>query len=121
MRKSGNVVVALMTLLFVCCTGCSTVATPPKSPVAHVDTTGLQDAVAIATSALQGQPYDTADHWTLISAQRIVINGCYVWRITFKPTSLLPDDPSQGIIGAGGEVFVNVDWVTKKTEILYGE
>ena len=117
MKKSGTVV-ALMTLLFVFCIGCASVVT---QQTAHVDIPGMQDAVTIATSALHDQSHYIADNWTLISAQQIPIEGCYVWRITFKPTRLLPKDPSKGNIGAGGEVFVNVDQVTKKTEIRYGE
>ena len=120
MKKSGSVVISLLAMLFVFPIGCASVAKLQKT-TAHVNTTDLQDAVCIATSALHGPTQYTADRWTLISARQILIDGRYVWRIIFKPTELLPDDPSTRAIGAGGEVFVNVDQATKKIEILYGE
>jgi hypothetical protein len=117
MRSARNFALLLIAL----CVGCarSVLLTPNSAP--HVDATGLQDAIAVATSALQGQSQSTVDRWTIISAQQILIKGCYVWQITFKPTKLLPKEPSKEIIGAGGEVFVNVDSMTKKTEIRFGE
>ena len=87
----------------------------------RVDTVGLQDAIDVATAALRGQSHYTADNWTLISAQRFPAKGCWVWRITFKPTEHLSKDPYQGYTTSGGEVFVRVDPVTRKTEIGYGE
>ena len=57
----------------------------------------------------------------LVSAQQIIVKGKYVWQITLKPVSLLPDDPSTQAIGAGGEVFVNVDLKTEEAIVTYGE
>jgi hypothetical protein len=92
----------------------------------------MKDAVAIAVSALHNQPPGSAgesyilssapkDDYILTSAQQIIFRGKYIWRVTFKPRQLLPKDPSKGIIGAGGEIFVNVDLSTKTTEIGGGE
>jgi hypothetical protein len=111
----------VLSLLLVLCFGCVHSAARPPSSAARVDTAGLQDTVAVATSALQGQSHSSAENWTLTSAQQVLVKNRYVWRITFKPTRLLPKDPSQGLIGLGGEVFVNVDPMTKKTEIRFGE
>jgi hypothetical protein len=81
----------------------------------------LQDAVEIAVSALYQQSSSPGTDYTLTAVQQIIVNGQYIWLITFKPTKFLPEDPSKGPITMGGEVFVNVDLSTKKTEIRYGE
>jgi hypothetical protein len=121
MGRSGDVVVAALSMLLALCVGCARFTAPhPESPV-RVDTTGLQEAVAVATSTLHGQLHGSADDYTLTSAQQLLVKNRYVWLITFKPTRLLPKDPSKEPGGAGGEVFVNVDPVTKKAEIRGGE
>jgi hypothetical protein len=81
----------------------------------------MEEAVAIAVSALHDHSPSTDKDYTLTSAQQIIVKGKYIWWITFKPTRFLPKDPSKGPIGKGGEVFVNVDLSTKKTQITYGE
>ncbi len=55
------------------------------------------------------------------SARQMLINGQFIWQVTFKPTNLLTEDPSTEVIGAGGEIFVNVDLKTEKTDLRYGE
>ena len=103
------------------CTGCRHSTPPQRSPTPSVDTAGLQRAVAVAISALHQQSHYAADNYTLTSAQQILVRGQYTWRITFKPTSLIPKDPSKEPGGLGGEIFVNIDSLTQKTEIGFGE
>jgi hypothetical protein len=81
----------------------------------------MEEAVGIAASALHNRYPFTDKDYTLTSAQQIIVDRKYIWRITFKPTELVPKDPSKEPIGKGGETFVNVDLSTKKTEIRYGE
>lgn len=63
----------------------------------------------------------SAEPHRLVGVKQIVTPEGYVWRATYKLASLLPEDPSEGLVGAGGEVFVNVDPTTGKAEIRYGE
>jgi len=92
----------------------------PSKAAPEPQTSDLDKAVsiAIAKSADARKP---GGEFKLIGAQQIFLDGKYVWRITFKPVRLLPDDPSTGEIGAGGEVFVNVDIKTEEAIVLYGE
>lgn len=89
-----------------------------------VDMKSLHDAIDIAIPALyndkMAQSFDSK-LYVLTSVQQIIINNKWIWRVTFKPKELLPDDLSKGILGMGGEVFVNVDLSTKETVITYGE
>lgn len=121
METSRIPVSAFLPLLMVFASGCMHAPLSQPSPTTGADIAGLQDAVAIAVSALHDQSRYPANDYTLTSAQQIVVKGKYVWRITFKPTRLLPGDPSKDAIGAGGEIFVNVDLSTKKPEFRYGE
>ncbi|MHC4858677.1 MAG: hypothetical protein ACYTDY_01135, partial [Planctomycetota bacterium] len=57
----------------------------------------------------------------VIGAQELILEGKYVWRVTLKPLHLLPENPSTGKIGLGGEIFVNVDLETGKAVVRYGE
>ena len=90
-------------------------------PTLGTDIKSLQDAVDIAISTLHDNPSVPAFDYTLTAAQQSIIEGKYIWRIVFKPTRFLPEDPSKELIALGGEVFVNVDLSTKATEITYGE
>jgi hypothetical protein len=85
----------------------------------HVDASGRNEAVQIAITSLHNQA--GSEHFILTSAQQIIVQGQYIWRITFKPENLLPKDPSKGLLTKGGEIFVNVDLKTKTTKISYGE
>ena len=85
------------------------------------DDAALRDAVAIANSVVVLQSFQPANDLILTSAQQIFVKGKYVWRITFKPSSLLPKDPSTTPIAVGGEIFVTVDLTTRKSVVTYGE
>ena len=121
METSRIFVSVFLPLLMAFTSGCTPPPSSQLSLATGADITGLQDAVAIAVSALHDQSRYPANDYTLTSAQQIVVEGKYVWRITFKPAGLLPKDPSKEAIGAGGEIFVNVDLSTKKPELSYGE
>jgi hypothetical protein len=100
-----------------------TPVTKPKTML-RSDTRNLQEAIDIAIPALyKDANLPTIDNplYILTSVKQIIIKNKYIWRVTFKPRELLPVDPSKGGLGLGGEVFVNVDLSTKKTEISYGE
>jgi hypothetical protein len=59
--------------------------------------------------------------YRLTKVEMIWPKGKWVWRATYKPTRLLPEDPSKQAIGLGGEIFINVDLKTEKAEVRYGE
>lgn len=82
------------------------------------ETSELYRAVSIAV-ARSVNVLESRGEFKLISAQQVIVNGKYIWRITLKPVSLLPDDPSTREIGAGGEIFVNVDLDTEEAIITY--
>lgn len=84
------------------------------------DGSELAKAVAVATAKLRATVEPSSDY-KLIRAELTWAKGKYVWLVTYKPIKLLPDDPSKGLIGAGGEVFITVDLKTGKTEVRYGE
>lgn len=65
----------------------------------------------------------TAEPWDykLIGVEQFYRDGVYVWRTTYKPIALLPEDPSKDIIGCGGEIFIEVYLNTNKTLVKYGE
>jgi hypothetical protein len=86
----------------------------------QADVSDLGRAVAIASLAAEQEGYPLQEY-TLTSAQRIAHQGQYIWRITFKPSNLLPKDPSKGPFGLGGELFVNVDLGTGQSVITFGE
>jgi hypothetical protein len=117
MKTSLILVSVFLSLLMVLALGCTHNPSSQPGP----DITGLWEAVAIAVSALHDQSRYPANDYILTSAQQIIVDGKYVWLITFKPTSFLPKDPSKGPITLGGEIFVKVDLSTKKTEFTYGE
>ncbi|MDY0004049.1 MAG: hypothetical protein RBU30_22310 [Polyangia bacterium] len=67
-----------------------------------------------------------AEDYKLIEAKNLVIKGGgqvapHLWRLTFKPRSLLPEG-NDGIIGAGGEIFLEADLKAGRARISgYGE
>lgn len=101
--------VLLLTLLLPAC-GCDDGVAP----------TDMERAVAMARDAAleAGLALET---FQFMGAQQRVKDGHYLWRITYKPKHLLPEDPSTGLIGAGGELFVNVVLDTGETTIRFGE
>lgn len=77
-------------------------------------------AIAVAVEKVATtleRPHD----YRVIRVQQAVVRGRYIWSVTFKPTRLLPADPSTDEIGAGGEIFVNVDVQTDSSQVLRGE
>ena len=99
----------LLVLLLPAC-GCDDGAAP----------TDMERAVAAAREAALEHGHSLETH-RLVGAQQFVHEGRYVWRVTWKPKHLLPDDPSTGKIGAGGELFVNVVLETGEATIGFGE
>lgn len=95
---------------------CASCTRRVDSPV----TAELDEAVAIGVAAMARQSKSPDTH-TLIGAERFYSKGKYVWRITFKPRALLPDDPSAQPIGAGGETFITVDLETGASVVTRGE
>jgi len=83
----------------------------------------LLEAVNMATSVVVNQGHLLED-FTVVSAQQIFHQGKYIWRITLKPSRLLPqavDGDAIQPIGKGGEIFVNVDLATQQTQLTFGE
>ena len=124
---------AIVVLIMFACLSCAKIndsgkdkiiSTAESSSKLIADITGLQEVVEIAVQALYNDKMTqslSSTKYVLTSAQQIIINNKWIWRVTFKPKELLPDDISKGLLGAGGEVFVNVDLKTKETVITYGE
>lgn len=115
-----GLVFGLAMLLTALATSCTRLAPVSSTPRLQASVSDLDRAVAIATSATEREGHPIQEY-TLISAQQVVRKGRYIWRITFKPNRLLPEDPSKELIGLGGELFVNVDLSSQKTVISYGE
>jgi len=92
----------------------------PASWTAAPEAADLMRAMAIAHTAYEKVEASARPH-RLVGVEQFVRPEGYVWRATYKLTSLLPEDPSEDFVGMGGEVFVNVDPTTGKTEIRYGE
>jgi len=107
MRHFGNLI-ALILLTTVACQ-------PRVAPEAQE----LYRAVALALNAAAGELESTGH--SLVGAERMVLNGAWVWRVTFKPLHLLPENPGTDFVGLGGEVFVNVNLATEECPITYGE
>ena len=84
------------------------------------DEAELAKAVTQATSKLRATVEPSSDY-KLIKAEMTWAEGKYAWLVTYKPVKLLPEDPSKGRIGAGGEVFITVDVKSGHTEVRYGE
>jgi hypothetical protein len=117
MSRGIAVGLALMFIFTASCKGSETI--DPKT-ASHPETADLNEAISIAVARL-ADVQKSSGEYKLVSAQQVVVEGKYVWRITFKPVKLLPDDPSSQIIGAGGEIFMNVDLKTKEAAVTYGE
>jgi len=57
----------------------------------------------------------------LVGAERKFLDGTAIWRMTFKPTHLLPEGASSDVGGLGGEIFVHVDVAQGTATHAYGE
>ncbi len=80
----------------------------------------LDRAVTIASSTIEQEGYAISEY-TLTAAARLVHQDQWIWRITYKPNDLLPENPATKPVGLGGELFVNVDLKTDKAVITHGE
>ncbi len=81
------------------------------------------DAVNLGVQSLIQQAINP-ENYVLIAAETLhrgpKYEGPKVWHLTFKLKRLIPRDQN-GILGAGGEVFVRVDLSTRQTSLKYGE
>jgi len=105
---------ALLLLPILPACGCGAPAAPALRPEAAALHRALDLALDATVEQRSGRDY------RLIGAQ-MLLDRAQVWRVTFKPESLLPHDPETGIIGAGGELFVNVDLAAATATVGYGE
>lgn len=90
-----------------------------------VGDTEMREAVTLAVNHVRAVLFDSSKtgprEYRVIEAKNLLQKGLSVWFITFKPTTLIPKDPSKDFIGAGGELFVTVDLTTKKCTMTHGE
>jgi hypothetical protein len=69
---------------------------------------GCADVLALAGRLLAADGVDLAGY-KLVLVENLIADACVdVWRLTFKPLRLLPAD-AESMIGAGGELFIEVD------------
>lgn len=85
------------------------------------DINSLQKAIDIAVSTKKDWWNTPAGEYRLTMARQIIKNNKNIWVIAFSNKKIWPDDISGKPVGAGGEVFVNVDLATKETVVTYGE
>ncbi|CAN5332002.1 hypothetical protein BH23BAC1_BH23BAC1_17830 [soil metagenome] len=61
------------------------------------------------------------DLYQIVSLLHVFHNGTSIWNVILKNKHLIPDSPDQAI-GAGGEIFIEVNLATGKAKITgYGE
>ena len=106
MSRAYIVVGLVLTIVFTA--SCSSPNAIQSKIASQPETSELYKAVSIAM-AKSADVRKSPGEFKLVSAQQIIVKGEYIWFITLKPVNLLPDDPSTQMIGAGGEVFINVD------------
>ena len=125
-EKLMNYAIALTsTLLLLVSSGCDhgtdqDERSEPVLPQETAETADVTEAISLSLAELETRSEKPSDY-ILIKAEQILVNNQFIWRITFKPKELLPADPSSEVIGAGGEIFVNVDPETKETTLRHGE
>jgi hypothetical protein len=84
-----------------------------------------QQAIRLAVQCLKDGNINI-DEYTIIRADNLIVKGQFYegpefWNITFKKKSLIPIDKN-GMIGAGGEIFVKANLAGKTAMITgYGE
>lgn len=101
--------------------GISAVCAAPKaSEPAGPQTADLARVFMLSITKLQSVTKSPADY-KLIKVEMTWAKGKYVWRATYKPARLLPNDPSKEAVGAGGEIFIDIDLTADKAEVKYGE
>jgi hypothetical protein len=64
---------------------------------------------------------DNPLEYKLVSADNVLHVDAHIWRLTFKPKSLLPVE-DQLELGAGGELFIDANVATRQANLSgYGE
>ena len=81
-------------------------------------------AIQLGIELLEAKGIETS-LYKIVAAENLISRryfvGAHVWHLAFKPRRLIPDS-SNVEIGAGGEVFVEVDAVTGQAVLLgHGE
>lgn len=87
-----------------------------KSP----DISQMKKAISVAVTELQ-RHVDSPQGFILIGMKLLSVQGKYIWQATFKSKNLIPANLSDGPIGTGGEVFINIDIKNNSATISYGE
>ncbi len=85
----------------------------------------LEDAVALCANALKEAGCEPSEYRVIEARNLVVKGGQYkgpqYWKLTFKLRSLIPGTEN-GIIGVGGEIFVEADTEKRCARITgYGE
>lgn len=83
-----------------------------------------EEAIRLGIEFLAGNEIEPA-LYKLIAAENLITGGRFIgphaWRLTFKLRRLIPDSADVEI-GAGGEVFIEVDMITAHARLLgHGE
>jgi hypothetical protein len=78
------------------------------------------EALAVSADSLGTSEIDFTQY-KLISVENLIHVGPAVWSLTFKLRKLIPIN-SHSVLGAGGEIFVQVDVQAKTVNrVNYGE
>ena len=89
------------------------------APDSRPELAALERAVELSVAELTRLSLDPADY-RVVEVRLLYHESPTLWRVTFKPVALLPT-PERLTVGAGGEVFVNVDLDTGEIVVTYGE
>ncbi len=84
------------------------------------ETAELAEVISMTTARLQATVESPSDY-KLIKVELTWAKGRYAWLTTYKLSRLLPENPEEELIGAGGEVFITLDVKNGQTEVRYGE
>ena len=77
----------------------------------------LSEAVTLAAAFFQGylsRSKPSPVKYRIIAAQNLLDKGDSIWRVTIKPTTLIPADPTGKKFRVSGERFVTVNLTTKQ-------
>ena len=81
---------------------------------------GLFKAMHLAYREFHSLEIDHGEY-RLVKVENRYLKAADLWTVTFKLKALIPDDPTIDLVGAGGEIFVNVDLSTDTCTVTYGE
>ena len=110
---------ALALMLLLLLPACGDCARDGASWTAAPEADDFTRAMSLAQPAYEKARQGSGDY-KLIGMERLWTADAILWRATWKPEHLLPDEPD-GLIGAGGEIFVTVNLATGETKHGYGE